>query len=124
MKTKAKGTRPSICKELWKRRYDGPLPMSDKIKLSGFARWLGVRVDSLTGWDSLELIKPPLYQGGGSYFLAFKEWSFRWACVGDYRYMRDGEIFVGRGSTSFEAALTGLMTAYEMVWHRRRVCGD
>jgi len=107
---------------LWSQRSSGALPMPPHVKLSGFCRWIRRKCEQVATVEDLEGLDLPLAMAGGR--VRFPGHPIRvvyasWRVVGEHRNLRRGEIFGGQGSSVFEASLTALMTAYEMIVLRR-----
>lgn len=112
----------SAIQKLWDERFVGSLPMSRDVELSGFCRWIGCKAVDLVCIEDLESLDLPLAMSVGSVRFPGNELQDNqasWRVVGDHPNLRPGEIFGGCGCNAFEALVTALMTAYEMITYRK-----
>lgn len=108
----------NVVKRLWDSRFE----MGREVKLSGFCHWLNRKAKDLTCIEDLEALDLPLAMSVGTVRFPghkLQDNQASWRAVGYHPNLRLGEIFSGTGRNAFEALVTSLMTAYEMIMYRK-----
>lgn len=113
--------------KIWDRRTSGPVPMSDDVRIDDFVEWLHDHADRLTDVVFGGGIGGLAPAGGHVRFPGsdVQDFEFHWRVVrGNVKRnpgpTNRGELFVGRGDTQIEAAIDGLVTAFELMKMRSK----
>lgn len=123
-----------VLAEMWKDRQTHALPpagrMPKQVRLDEFCDWIGIEEEEADGLSLDWLFGLDIFER--RFTLDRARQRFAGSELADYEVLwevghvlptdcfRKGELFGGHGPDLVRAALSGLMVAYELSWHRKQ----